>query len=391
MVKFNRRQILLGGLVAGVSARLATDYQTQQKQKELQILAEEQMPKDKQSLLEAAFKADAEKIYQGQQIIDSFKPNPPQIPYDREVSKLLIQCSKIATQQYLTGKTIPTYDGAIKKLPAYTSNLDRYTQIASFKGKEAEISETVSVNLSNSQNVDLGNFSDPLEQNLDTAEQEVGQAIQEMVKITKEIPVYLGFVLSSPENNIIVFRGTQTRIEWINNFTAVQKDFTDPLSGQYFGKIHDGFIKNYLRIVQPLPREVAQRLNPKIPCYITGHSLGASLAVLGALDMALNIPSLKEQIQLYTYASPRVGDLTFARLHSKQVPNSYRVANLADAIPLMPPTQSVGTYLHVGQEWSFLSQKGDFMPNHVVDTYAAAIDQEVETDSTRIYPVSGLS
>ena len=65
--------------------------------------------------------------------------------------------------------------------------------------------------------------------------------------------------------------------------------------------------------------------------------------------------------------------------------------NLADAIPLMPPTQAVGTYLHVGQEWSFLSQKGDFMPNHVVDTYQAAIAREVETDRSRIYPVSGLA
>ena len=387
-MKLNRRQILLGGVVAGVTATVATDYRNQQKQKELQALAKEQMPKDKQSLLEAAFQADAEKIYQGQKIIDSFQSTPPTIPYDRDVSKLLIQCSKIATQQYLTGKTLLTYDGSIRKLPAYTSNLNHYTQIASFQGKEAKISETVAVNLSTTNQ---GNFSDPLQQNLDTAEEQVGQAIQEMVKLTKEIPVYLGFVLSSPQNNIIIFRGTQTRVEWINNFTAVQKDYTDSLSGQYFGKIHEGFIRNYLRIVQPLPREVAQSLNPTIPCYITGHSLGASLAILAALDIVLNVPQLKEKIQLYTYASPRVGDSTFATLHAKQVPNSYRIVNLADAIPLMPPTQAVGTYLHVGQEWSFLSQKGDFMPNHVVDTYQAAIEREVETDRSRIYPVSGLA
>ena len=105
----------------------------------------------------------------------------------------------------------------------------------------------------------------------------------------------------------------------------------------------------------------------------------------------MNIPSLRKQIQLYTYASPRVGDLTFATLHAKQVPNSYRVVNLADSIPLMPPTQAVGTYLHVGQEWSFLSQKGDFMPNHVVDTYRTAIEREVETNSYRAYPVPGLA
>ncbi len=387
-MRFNRRQMLIGGVVAGMAATTAKDYQFHRKQKQLQALAKQQLPQDQESLLEAAFQADADKIYEGQQIIDSLQLTPPTLPYDRDLSKLLIECSKIATQQYLTGKTIPTYDGSIKKLPAYTSKLDSYTQIASFKGKEAQISETVAVNLLANN---PGNFSDPLQESLDTTEDQVGQAIQKMVKLRKEIPVYLGFVLSSPENNIIVFRGTQTRVEWINNFTAIQKDYTDPISGQYFGKIHDGFIKNYLRIVEPIPRKIARTLDSTVPCYVTGHSLGASLAVLGALDIVLNVPQLKEQIQLYTYASPRVGDPTFAKLHAQSVPNSYRVFNLADIITLMPPTQSVGTYVHVGQEWSFLSHQKDFMPNHVVDTYNAAIHQEVETNHSRNYPMSGLT
>ena len=47
---------------------------------------------------------------------------------------------------------------------------------------------------------------------------------------------------------------------------------------------------------------------------------------------SLKVPQLRQQIQLYTYASPRVGDSTFATLHSKQVPNSsrnYPVSGLA--------------------------------------------------------------
>ncbi|MDJ0902811.1 MAG: lipase [Xenococcus sp. MO_188.B8] len=387
-MKFNRRQLLLGGVAAGITATTATDYRARQKQKQLQALAKQQMPQDQESLLQAAFQADADRIFQGQKIVDSLALTPPNIPYNRELSKLLITCSKIATQQYLTGKTIPTYDGSIKSLPAYTPRLDRYTQIASFKGREAQTSQTVAVELpTNNQS----NAYDPLQSNLDTAENQMGKAIQEMVKLTKEIPVYLGFVLSSPENNIVVFRGTQTRVEWINNFTAVQKDFTDPNSGQYFGKIHRGFLNNYLRIVKPLPREVAQTLDPNIPCYVTGHSLGSSLAILAALDLALNVTQLRPQIQLYTYASPRVGDPTFARLHAQQIPNSYRVANLSDIFTLVPPTQAVGTYVHVGQAWSFLSHQEDFMPNHVVDTYRAAVEREVETNRDRNFPISGIN
>ncbi|MFN5514748.1 MAG: lipase family protein, partial [Cyanobacteriota bacterium] len=147
---------------------------------------------------------------------------------------------------------------------------------------------------------------------------------------------------------------------------------------------------NYLRIVEPIPRIIAQELNPAVPCYVTGHSLGAALAVLCALDLAVNLPDLAPQLQLYSYACPRVGDPTFARLHAQRVPNSYRVVNLADAIPILPPTEGFGTYVHVGQVWSFLSQQNDFLPNHVVDTYQAAVQRRVETDQTRSFPVSGL-
>ena len=230
-----------------------------------------------------------------------------------------------------------------------------------------------------------------MDQSVNQAETDIANSLQQVVKISQTIPVYMGFVLASPQRSLIVFRGTQTAIEWLNNIRAVPNAFTDPLSGQYFGKIHSGFIKNYRRIVDPLPRQIAQQLDPNLPCYITGHSLGASLAVLCALDLALNLPALQPQLQLYTYASPRVGDLTFARLHTKYVPNSYRVANLADAIPLLPPTTGFGTYVHVGQPWSFLSQQQDFMPNHVVDTYKQAILAEKESDQSRTYPLSGLS
>jgi predicted lipase len=374
MVKINRRRVLWGGVAAGMAATVGRDYTNYRQQAELEALAKAQLPEDRESLLEATFNADAEKIYQGQSVLDSLKLTPPIAPYDRALSQLLIQCSKVATQQYLTGKTLPKYDGSIQSLPAYSDRLAGYTQVASFRGKESAVSEAVEVQIPN-----RADTPDPVENNLNDAESTLGQTIKEVVKIQREIPVYLGFVLSSPQHNIIVFRGTQTTFEWINNLTAIQTEYTDPLSGQYFGKIHEGFIHNYLRIVSPLPRDIAQTLNPNVPCLVTGHSLGSSLAILAALDIALNVPKLRSQLQLYTYASPRVGDPTFARLHAKMIPNSYRIVNLADVFPLMPPTQSqVGTYVHVGQEWSFLSQNNDFMPNHVVDTYRQAIDGERE-------------
>jgi triacylglycerol lipase len=386
MVK--RRHILLGGVATGIVATVGKDYQVYRKKEQLFQLAKEQQPENTQELLKAAFEADADKIYQGQSILKSLQLNPSKLPYDADLSKRLIRFSKIATQQYLTGKTIPTYKGNIAELPAYNQSFNNYQQIAAFQGQEAEIIDPIDVQLTPREKMEL----DPLGKSLDEAESQVGEAITTVVKIKKEVPVYYGFVLSSATENIIVFRGTQTNVEWLNNLTAIQKDYTDPISGKYCGKIHEGFIKNYLRIINPLPRDLAKNLDPKLPCYITGHSLGASVAILAALDIALNVPQLAPQIRLYTYASPRVGDATFATVHSQTIPNSYRVINLADVIPLLPPTKLGKTiYVHVGEAWSFLSQGDDFMPNHVVDTYEAAVNAGVETNQMRQFPTSGLS
>jgi predicted lipase len=384
MTKLNRRNLLLGGVALGGAIAVGKDYQHYRQTEQLSALARQQIQSgDQASLLEAAFQADANKIYQGQEIINSLNLTPPQIPYDRTISRFLIRCSKIATQQYLTGKTIASYDGGIKQLPAYTPEFDQYTQITAFRGKEAQVSESVEVQLPAEAS------DDPLDRPVNEVENQISNTLRQVVTISQDVPVYLGFVLRSPQRNIIVFRGTQTAIEWINNLRANQIAFTDRQSGQYFGKIHDGFIKNYLRIIDPIPKAVAQQLDPTVPCYITGHSLGASLAVLAALDIAVNLPGLKPQIQLYTYACPRVGDPVFAKLHARYVPNSYRIANLADTIPLLPPTKAIGTYVHVGENWSFLSQGDDIMPNHVVDTYQTAVDRGVETHQKTNYPVSG--
>ena len=115
---------------------------------------------------------------------------------------------------------------------------------------------------------------------------------------------------------------------------------------------------------------------------MTGHSLGAAIATLVAFELVQAAPKLKDQIQLYTYAGPRVASPAFAKLHSQLIPNAYRVVNLGDTVPLVPPVTLGSSYVHLGQEWSFLAQYGDVLLNHVVDTYRAALEQEVETDQT---------
>ena len=111
-------------------------------------------------------------------------------------------------------------------------------------------------------------------------------------------------------------------------------------------------------------------------------------AVLAAYDIAINVQGIKDQLQLYTFAGPRVGDPVFANNYNELVPNSYRVVNLADVVPLTPPTKILKhTYQHVGEEWSYLNQTGDISSNHSLNNnYVPAVQQGVETNQPRNYP-----
>ncbi|XZO00435.1 MAG: lipase family protein [Microcoleus sp.] len=389
-LKLTRRKLLLGGLAAASAATTIPEYLRRlaesDRQKQVLALLND---RDADKFFQQTLEADAKKINEARQIQASVKLSPPPIPYNREISKLLIQCSKLATQQYLKGKLDPSYNGDIKSLPAYTAQFKDYIQVSALKGVEASISEQVEVDIPQSP-TSQNNDTDPIGDNVDNAQKAIKNTAKEVVKIKKKIPVYFGFVLSSKKHNIIVFRGTQRTIEWILNINAVYATNDRKVASRLYGAIHPGFSTIYSNIsVQTL--EAAKKLNPSVPCYISGHSLGAAIATLAAIDIAVNIPRLQKQVQLYTYASPRVGDRVFAREHNRVVPNSYRVVNLADAITLVPFTVFFKTeYVHVGEEWSFLAQNGDVMPNHVVDTYRSAIDKEAETNKPRNYPNSGL-
>ncbi|MBW4582387.1 MAG: lipase [Tildeniella nuda ZEHNDER 1965/U140] len=387
MVKFTRRQLLLTGLATGITVTGTHRYfqlqSNQKRQAELEALARAKVSqRDAYDVLKSWFGAGDEKIEDALKLKEAVTLATPTIPYNRAMSKLLIQCSRICTYQYAMSKLNPTYDGAIKALPAYSKQLDGYTQIASIKASDSEgIEDSVEVEVPS----DLESQQGSLEGELNHSRKRLEKTLKQVVTIKSVIPVYQAFVLSSQKNNIIAFRGTNRTSEMVQNFLIFQQDYSEV----GYGKIHEGFADAYQAIAQQV-RDAAQKLNPALPCYITGHSLGGALATLAALDLALHLPQLKPRLQLYTYASPRVGNPEFATRHTQIIPNSYRVINLADAITLGPPRNFQGmTFTHVGQVWSFLVNAGDIDPNHSFNTYRLAVLREVETDQTRTYPLAG--
>ncbi|GMR48655.1 hypothetical protein PMAYCL1PPCAC_18850, partial [Pristionchus mayeri] len=60
---------------------------------------------------------------------------------------------------------------------------------------------------------------------------------------------------------------------------------------------------------------------------VTGHSLGGALASIAALRIVYMGFRPSEGVRLYTFGEPRVGDVHFARLLDRLIPESFRIVH----------------------------------------------------------------
>ncbi|RCX23485.1 lipase (class 3) [Fontibacillus phaseoli] len=187
--------------------------------------------------------------------------------------------------------------------------------------------------------------------------------------ITKVWEVF-GFVIESPQEIIIAFRGTSSTTDWISDAIASQMRFKfikeDSLT-------HRGFTKIYSSARDGIMSALTN-LSPDKKLYITGHSLGAALATLCAIDLAANT-AFSSPI-LYTFGSPRVGNPAFAKAFTNYVQNSYRVANQFDIVTYAPPSiyklpkrEKKYYYSHVRALNPLSFQNGAVGLNHVISSY----------------------
>ncbi|MGH7788324.1 MAG: lipase family protein [Candidatus Binatia bacterium] len=147
-----------------------------------------------------------------------------------------------------------------------------------------------------------------------------------------ELPI--AFVATAGQTIYVVFRGTQTITEWIDDAEFGQVAY-DYVNGG--GRSEAGFTAIYETvheaIVETVEALIAQ--GGYTTLYVTGHSLGAALATLAAPELEARTTL---QPQLYNFASPRVGNLVFAPRYNALVPISWRVVNTNDVAPTLPPT-----------------------------------------------------
>jgi hypothetical protein len=187
---------------------------------------------------------------------------------------------------------------------------------------------------------------------------------------------FYGFVAEAQDRSapyVLALRGTEGFAEWWDDFHWGLVPFRVPASGSVadgFATIYDTIAvvpsgspvaRDSVAVAQPgsfagaVARTVRQRhaqrgapaAAPAPAIAVAGHSLGAALLTLYVMENAnqerLSNPSV------YTFASPRVGDATFAQAFDALSLTSWRIVNAPDLVPNFPP--DLLGYVHVDAQY----------------------------------------
>lgn len=143
---------------------------------------------------------------------------------------------------------------------------------------------------------------------------------------------------------VISLRGTSTCLEWAENMRDLLVKIPDQSCGQ--PKVQCGFLSLYKTSgahVSSLAESVVSEIKRLTQLYegenlsitVTGHSLGAALALLVADDLS-TCAQVIPPIAVYTFGGPRVGNRAFAKKLSSQQVKVLRIVNSKDIITRVP-------------------------------------------------------
>jgi triacylglycerol lipase len=141
----------------------------------------------------------------------------------------------------------------------------------------------------------------------------------------------------------VSFRGSEDLADWLADFDVVPTAYL-PLTG--FGEVATGFQAVYESVRESIATNLAAAGSGCDNILITGHSLGAALAVLAAPDIFRNMAPNVIEPRLITFAGPRVGLPAFAMAFNVLIESCFCVVNYLDIVPLLPPAP----YVPVGAE-----------------------------------------
>ncbi|KAK3431251.1 hypothetical protein EUGRSUZ_E02678 [Eucalyptus grandis] len=201
---------------------------------------------------------------------------------------------------------------------------------------------------------------------------------------------------------LVTWRGTANLLESFEDIQDDLKPATDIFKDDTDTKIHAGFLDLYTKsdflndytrhsARDQVLREVRKQVDlyagkgETISITVAGHSLGAALATINALDIVTNgynaptdHPENACLVTAFPFASPKVGDENFqAKFSSSEKLRALRVTNALDIVPFLPPIR----YYHVGEQLLVDSRKSPYLKSlysgltgaveigHMLETY----------------------
>jgi triacylglycerol lipase len=157
-------------------------------------------------------------------------------------------------------------------------------------------------------------------------------------RIQSTAGMVFGYVATSDDGVMVAFRGTEHVSEWLSDFEPV----IAPGALVFANGVHAGFQAIYNSIRDNVIALTAKAIDTRQRLFITGHSLGAALATIFAIDAAR---AFIIQPEGCVFASPRVGFPGFAMEFDVAVPSWSRVENHWDVVPHVPISPM---FKHVG-------------------------------------------
>lgn len=159
-------------------------------------------------------------------------------------------------------------------------------------------------------------------------------------------------VTATQEWIAVSFRGSADLINWLADFDFVEMTPVEYCDGC---KVHTGFYRSWLSVARLVSEEVSRlrAAHPHAQLVLTGHSLGAAMAILAATHLHYNDDLGVHAV--YTFGQPRVGNRAFHEYFAaiEEGPAiAYRVVHWRDPVAISPPRWLDGdhSFVHVGTE-----------------------------------------
>lgn len=185
---------------------------------------------------------------------------------------------------------------------------------------------------------------------------------------------------------VLAFRGTEptNAINWLTDTDVIFRPFGD-------GLVHRGFYANLEaiweeingKLERAMERQAATDGAPEqapLEClYITGHSLGAAMAVLAAAKLYMSSNTrIKQTLRgIYTYGQPAVGDQRFADQCVRWFGDRlYRHVFSFDAVARLPPA-STGKFVQFGTLRTSSSAQEPWLPPELATQQASFVASAV--------------